>query len=575
MSERPENPYKVKKKASVGWCILWFFIGLLIPIVTIGVAIGLVPASTYLDLAGLTNGLSSALSGQSILSILMSYQTLTFGDLPFLQTVVDNAINNSGYGKYISIDWDALSTVKFTSSTLSKEVGAALQISASLKSLEEDGILTLDTKLKELPCFSETWVEVDMEKFEKTEDTVYGLYYCLDESGNYVRAFDDEGNYVNGATSETQLYLVSLYEANLMDCASVMASRLQAEDAETLINVLTGAGSSSTEQSFIAKIVSGKTVGELGEITNKNIYLADIIDETEENQKMRDILVQCILDEEGNRKTWEELTLYDLGNVNTDLLSLTTVLPEEGNEKLYTILMDMTGSDSVDAITLESLNGADIGLINIWNVMDGTGEDVQGNAFLKALYNETGEAGLKVGDLGNNINNLSIYQVFGEVCFTKNAEPTAEGATDYAVDNDGYNYVKSTNEAGLVTYTMTTDSVTAENDVYYISQEAGCWLMFCYDVIYDTDESITLPSGYGDSTGRPYMLTEDADAFTIGQLEDDSSSVANRFQTTTLYTLFMTNLVDEQPGTTYSTAVLSMTIADIIDTVAKLPTLSA
>lgn len=847
---RPEKPSKQpKKKSSVGWCILWFFIGMLVPIASVGVFVGLIPSGTILGWFGVQDGLSDSLSSQSFVSILANYQNITVGDVPVLQTAVDSAINNYDLGKYISIDWSSLSDAKLASGDLTNRLATALKVTVSLESLEADGFVSLDSTIKKLPCFSE-WVPAN-DVDPSAEGFVPAMYYYkVEGTETYEPAFTEDGKYIEGTTSSsTQLYLVNIYKANLLEAASCIGSRLQAENAADLLNTFAGAETGS----LLSKIVGNRTIGELGELDASNIYLADIIEITGENEQLQKILVSwmgmdweaitledltsgehdyknikisvlidkddegtnqqlvkiiegliddtewdditigqlmssdysvdsikisvlidkdeegidqkvidalieacgdkeweeitvgdlkkaqmddvsltafkpysgnedfykvlidALVDEEGNpiaigdteqekaesitlgdldnfeisaiklssvistdsavfdvlcdltgktsdtitlddisgidsfgglhlntvistdegannedlygileditgisdpdsitvddldgldqsnfndiklyrildlpteensyanqtiydvllqsttAETYEEITIGMLSSFDTTSIKLTTVMPvTTDNEKLYNILVDMTGV-SRDEITIGSLENCDVNNINIWNVMDGEGEDVQGNAFLKALYEATSENGLLVGSLGSQINDLPLSTVYGSSVFTQDSASKA--------DFGNYVYALSTDASGLDVYTLTelTAATTpaSGNAYYYIANTAGCWLSFCYDIVYDTDANFPSAS-YTDYTvtGRPYTITEQSaeSQFKIDDLNNNSENIAKRFASTTLYTLVQTGLITDNSESGYSTNLLKMTIDDIVDFVNK------
>lgn len=371
-----ENPYRpqrptqpgmaVKKKSSVGWCILWFFIGMLIPIGAIGIAAGLVPIGTILNMVGLQDAVSSNISGKSILGLVNYVPEMTVGDVPYLQTVVNNALSNSGFGKYVDIDWSKLQSVKFTSSTLSSEIGNALTLNVSLENLEADNFVTLDPKLKQIPCFSQ-WVEAG-EVDTTSSDFVPAMYYydTTEDDGNadnayYTRAFKDNGEYVEGASSATKLYLVNMYEANLLDCVSVMASRLSAEKAGSIINAFSY---SVPENSLIDKLVGERTIGQLAEINADEILLSDIIDSTEENQQMRDVISSWM------GKSWEEVTLANLtdGSQPITNIKLSVIIDKDDpgtNTQLVDIIESMINDTKWEDITIGQLTSSEYSTDNI------------------------------------------------------------------------------------------------------------------------------------------------------------------------------------------------------------------
>lgn len=363
--ERPTKPLKVKRKASIGWCIFWFFIGMLIPIGTLGIVTGVVPVGSILSMFGQQNAVSDNISGQSIISLISGYQNITVKDVPILEKTLTDYLASSNFGKYLTIDWSLLNDL--TVSTLTSEnIGKALTFNVSLESLEADNLLTLDPKLKTIPCFSE-WVEAGTVD-PSASDFVPGLYYydTTEDDGDstnasYARAFDDNGNYVEGASSTTKLYLVNMYEANLLDCVSVLASRLQEEKAGDLVDALSY---NVPENSLIDKLVGERTVGELATITSNDIYLADLISSTTENEQMRNVICSWM------ENDWENITLYDLmeGNKPITNIKISVLIDKndpDTNDTLVEIIEGLFVGVTWEEITIGQLMSEEANIDNI------------------------------------------------------------------------------------------------------------------------------------------------------------------------------------------------------------------
>lgn len=455
----PENPYRpakptkpqniggYKKKSSVGWCILWFFIGMLIPIGVLGIVAGVVPVGTLLDMAGLQGYVSEKVSAQSLIGLVNYVPEMTIGDIPGLQSVVEDALSNAGYSSWVTIDWQALSNTKLTSASLSTDIGNALKITLSIKTLEAQHYVTLDDGLKDIPCFNDQglWVKVTEEVDPSASDFAPALYYydSTENDGNannsnYLRAFNDDKTYVDGVTAATPLYLVNLYEASLTDVLPVIVTRLKLESASEVIAAISD---TIPDDSLIAQIVGDRSIGELSQINANDIQLSALIEATEENQQMRDVISSWM------GKAWEEVTLADLtsGSQPITNIKLSILIDRDDpstNSQLIKVIESMIWDTDWEDITIGQLMSSEYSTEDIkLSIFLPEGEEGTNQQFInviKGMINDKEYEDVTLGDLTSDkysFQDVSISAIMPEEDVDPSIVTMLEGVTGSSWEN--------------------------------------------------------------------------------------------------------------------------------------------
>lgn len=191
-----------------------------------------------------------------------------------------------------------------------------------------------------------------------------------------------------------------------------------------------------------------------------------------ENEKFYNVLDEVFGADSHNKKL-EELNDFDLTRIHLSIaLDVPTAENSYKNKTIYDVLLQATGKTSYSEITLSDLSGSfDINSVKLSTIMS-KGENKTVNALL--------DSDATVGNIGEKLNSLSIYDIYGTDCFTK----TPHGTQRFTL----------TTEAGKHVYTL---SPTGE---YYISENAGIWLLICFDseknasgeIVKYTEANVTL-----------------------------------------------------------------------------------
>ncbi len=262
------------------------------------------------------------------------------------------------------------------------------------------------------------------------------------------------------------------------------------------------------------------------------VLLVDVMTLDEESMLAK-ILNDVFKTDEDDKDAYKGVTVGDLSSLDFDNVRLITVLPKTvDNEKLYKILMEVvSGADSEDDIKISSLKTFNMNNVSLSTVIEGKTY----NPIMDKLI----EKNAKIGTIGTAINGLTLYEVYGESCFTKNSEEAV---------NPEIKFTLTTDAEGKHIYTR--DDV---NGTYYMHEEDGIWLLLCFEGKDFED------SGALDTDGRPEKYVETD--FTIGDLEK-GDSLASRVMNATIRQLVDAGMLDiEEPNEVLCT----LTIARAID----------
>ena len=307
-------------------------------------------------------------------------------------------------------------------------------------------------------------------------------------------------------------------------------------------------------------------VGELESLEVGNIVLSTVIPHDATNQELYRVLEDLYGDSVDN------VTLNDLHDFNTDNLHLGAALPRETHTSLYEVLesaitlpagmtdiadiklgeldkyfhsediklQHITGDNDAlkkiiddayrssgktyETVTLGDLTSFNINGVKLASVLDGK----TGNDILDALV----ERGVTLGEIGTQINSLTLYEVYGVECFT----------TTPVANSPRYN--KST-VGGKTVYTY------SETGEYYVADHAGIWLLLCFD-----GENI-------DDTGRPLKYVQSSAS--ILDLQDNSDTLSQRFTSATIR-----QLVDAGIITNTNPTIMSYTLQRVVDELGKI-----
>jgi hypothetical protein len=272
-------------------------------------------------------------------------------------------------------------------------------------------------------------------------------------------------------------------------------------------NIRDGVGNFISDEQ-IKELALGMTVNELN-ITVDGIYLSTVMDYSG-NEKLFNILCEAV----GGGITANKLTIAHLSSSGFDVkkVSLSTVMPEaEAGDDLKSLLKEaynkdygnikvsdlssfslneislgtvMKGADSTiknileqayyptafDDIKLVDLGNFDISKVKLSTVLprDSHGNlSIGNNKILETLVNQD----VTVGGLGNAINELSLYDVYGSGCFVQNKN----GENSSEIVDLTYKFVF---DASLNAFVHST--TVSDEDAWYIHKNDGIWLLLCF-----------------------------------------------------------------------------------------------
>lgn len=224
-----------------------------------------------------------------------------------------------------------------------------------------------------------------------------------------------------------------------------------------------------------------------------------------------------------------ELRLKDINtNFSIDNVTLGTALNEEENPELYSILKEAivlpAGVESISQLKLSQLNGC-FAMENICldTLLEGVEVD---NGILKALKGK----GIKVKDLGSELEKLSISEIYEINCFTR----INTGSARYSkVDND---------------------YVLDSNGIYYISNDGGIWLFLLYKT-----ENVQGVTHDENGNAKKYVYAD----LTLGDMQSGVGDVASAVMNATIRELVNAGIIDD---TNFNNPLIyTMTMAQVIE----------
>lgn len=493
----------------MGKALAWF-LGLLSGIVITAGAeaavVAFLPSKTYLNSWG-TTIVGENIGSKGVLGIVQNVNEFTIDDLPIIKETLDKMIAEGGLGKYAEIDYEAIKTVKLTDPKISEKIQAAIKITATLKSLNIDL-----GSFGNLSIFK-TWKEVTPTQEEINKN--YKAYYYRNGDA-FLRAYDDDKTRV--APEGAKLYLPNLSELPVVDLMSALSVRLGEITYPEFMKDIMGMSQTDLEKDAIYKIVGDAPLQDLKNLDIAGVKLVTVLEKSTKNAMLFDLLVDVV---PGKTKA-EDITLGDLSSINIDNAHLTAVLPHAGNETLYDVLCDMKGlsHDQYGQLTISALSTVNMGGVKLSSLLVDPGD----NAILSKLLSK----GSTVSSLSSDINSLTVHELFGGNCFTVNVEDAIRDTDKYKIQDNKYVY----DPAGT----------------YYISKDAGVWLIFAYQAsdIYAT-------------TGRANTFSPATTTFE--SLQKDPSSFSGQVGNSYIYQLVSAGLIS---GTGLSDLVTSQTLNGIL-----------
>ena len=288
------------------------------------------------------------------------------------------------------------------------------------------------------------------------------------------------------------------------------------------------------------------------------------------NGKLFDILLQAT----GKKgASVDSLTIGSLsGGFNLDGVQLTTVI--EGSADLmaadYNLLLDILVQASPSATSADDLTIADLKNIQFTNVKlstvitreDVNGELTSGNKIMDALIN----GGSTVGSIGTDLNNLSLYEVYGKNCFITEAQATTDAdildkntkfkkVSEQVVIDGVAQFDEEGNPIMHDVYVHIKDGESYDGEIYYIHSNDGLWLLLCFD-----GETFNDTAGI-DTDGRPERYV--SSNMTLGNLEN-ASEISLKFTNATVRQFIDAGLIAEKTSGAYS-KLYTYTLIELLD----------
>ncbi len=321
--------------------------------------------------------------------------------------------------------------------------------------------------------------------------------------------------------------LNSTFDMNLVKISDAMPN-LSGDIKDILVSGCSGDSNKSYQD---------LTFKDLNNFTIDNVPLSLVIKKDSEgtNDKLIEILTEACT----TKNSFDDMVVGDLSNgFNIDNVRLLTVLGE--NDNLFDILQDATGKNK-EEIKISDLSDPDFSLDNV-RLSTVIKEDT-GNKILDVLRKDDD---VTLSNIGTKINDMYIYDFYGDQCFTLDS-------SNAAFPDD--HYVKGTDSNGLVTFTLDTDGDYTGD--YYVSKNTGFLGLLCFTV---TDYDLT--------NGKPNKYVQSD--YKYIDLESNSNT-NNVIENATIYQLIAAGAIANKEDGGYTNSVLRMTIKQILDVVAALP----
>ncbi|HBN00796.1 MAG TPA: hypothetical protein DD384_06265 [Firmicutes bacterium] len=317
------------------------------------------------------------------------------------------------------------------------------------------------------------------------------------------------------------------------------------------------------------------SLNDLSSFDANNILLKDAMPSLEET--LKDVLIKGC-----NVSSFEVLKIGDLSSFDMNAIPLSLLLKEDGNQTLTKILLQATGKTSysdvlvgdltsdfdINRITLKTVIGENENLFDILTQATGKGEEelkvsdlssfdisnVRLNTIIKDKTNNQlldkllSQDDVTISNIGQKINEMRIYDIYGENCWTSDSSNSTIPLDAYSFDKDTKTY----------TYVPETDRVTG-GEYYYVSKNSGILLLLSYDVTLKDD-----------TNGRAKTYTPST--YRYVDLENGSAST-DIVRNATVYQLIATGFLSDRnsEGKAYSDNLKRMTIKQLIDLADQIP----
>lgn len=258
---------------------------------------------------------------------------------------------------------------------------------------------------------------------------------------------------------------------------------------------------------------------------------------------------------------YHDLTVSSMDGANMKLVRLSTFLEPAENPDLYNVILDMVhkkddpagkgyATRTAEQVLLDDLDGLDFGNVRLSSVWGSTSKDT-GNAILDVLLQDDS---VTIGNLQEKIDTLTIHQLFGANCFTQDR---SKAFVHYDSARVGENLVDaySLNDGVYEFNTELATADTAPADAWYISADAGVWLLFAYTTNDTTEIDVT--------NGRALKFSPSN--VTYHDLQEDASSFSDVIGKARLYQLITAGVVTDDPASPYVNLTKRLNLSQVLD----------
>lgn len=333
-----------------------------------------------------------------------------------------------------------------------------------------------------------------------------------------------------------------------LDMNNIKLATVMDSDNDTLKNLLT--------ESCGADSFDDITMGDLGTFKVDNIKLSTAMPNAQ--IKLKQVIVEALnmpydinlsSEEEGSLdKVYGQVKIIQLSSsdFNFDNVSLSSVM-DSANDTLKSVLSEACGSKPFKDIKVGDMSDFDIGEVSLSTVLKK--EQVNGNHILETLLDEPN---VKIKNIGEKINNLELYEIFGKYCFTTDSSKAVNTTDKYVMTEDD----------GVTTFTLSTSA--NPDAIYYRHKDEGLWLILCFTATTDS------------STGKATAYTEDKTA-TMVNLQNGDSEITHKFEHSTIRQLVDANIVESPTasgGADWHSEVYKWTIPEVLTELSELLSLS-
>ena len=388
---------------------IWFLGVIFIPTVLVA-TMAFVPLSLFVGNDGQV--VSKEIAQDSLLqaSVKIAGGLSSYGvsDFPVIVNSLDDLLKTKvsddvKVGDLISIDKDALNAIKFNGDAIDK-ITKTVTVTATLKKV---GGVEMLGDFGELSVFTE-WDAVEktatqVKNEENKPDKWYKMYY-YQSAGEYVRAFDDNGNVVSGVTDATVLYYPALEDVVITDLVDIIGESIGRVKVSNLLEIFGAAN-----ETIINILGADTRVTDLSDFDINTVKLNVVIEDDGGD------LYKVLSDATG--KAAADITIGDLQGLDVDNIKLTTVISEEEGADLYDILLDLLeDKDDADDILIGDLadGGLDLNNLKLNAIIAENSDSEQLYDILRSALNKAEDYDVTVGDLRDNefdIDNIKLEKV--------------------------------------------------------------------------------------------------------------------------------------------------------------------